>query len=295
MCAVFEQWDITSSVGLTALGVASARAVETDRADPLVSDPYAAAFVRAADSPRPLPARLEDTSVAGDGWFRHSRYLGVRSRFFDEYFAASTAAGIHQVVLLAAGLDTRAYRLDWPDGCELYEVDQPKVLAFKRTVLDEQAASARCRRHEVATDLRDDWESALLGAGFDPRRPTAWLAEGLLPYLPGRAEEGLFEVIHRLSAAGSRLAVERASIDRLATLRDHPLFREAFEEFGADVSQLWNAEPRRDCADWLRSAGWTAAAESAQQAGQRYGLPMDDPFDEVMGTATLLTATREHG
>ncbi|WP_216213676.1 SAM-dependent methyltransferase [Amycolatopsis aidingensis] len=292
MCAVFEQWDITSSVGLTALGVASARAVETDRADRLVSDPYAAAFVRAADSPQPLPARLDDTPVAGDGWFRHSRYLGVRSRFFDEYFALSTGAGIDQVVLLAAGLDTRAYRLDWPDDCDLYEVDQPRVLAFKRTVLDEQAAAARCRRHEVGTDLRDDWESALLRAGFDARRPTAWLAEGLLPYLPGRAEEELFEVIHRLSAVGSRLAVERASIDKLATLREHPAFREAFEEFGADITQLWNAEPRRDCGDWLRSAGWTVSAETARQAGQRYGLPMEGPFDDVMGTATLLTADR---
>ena len=132
-------------------------------------------------------------------------YQGVRSRFFDE---ALLGAGTRQVVLLAAGLDARALRLGWPSGTTVFEVDQPRVLGFKDEVIDSVGGTPTARRVTVPVDLRHDWPAALTAAGFDPRLPTAWLAEGLLPYLPADAERLLFERVHALSAPGSRIAVE---------------------------------------------------------------------------------------
>ena len=94
--------------------------------------------------------------------------MAVRTKFFDEFFLDATKAGIKQAVILASGLDSRAYRLTWPAGTVVYEVDQPQVIEFKTRTLAELGAAPTADRRVVAIDLRDDWPAALRAAGFDP-------------------------------------------------------------------------------------------------------------------------------
>lgn len=207
-----DTWAITESVGATALGVAAARAVETAATNPLIRDEFAKVLVSSAGT---AWARLADADLAwldGDQLGRRVHrvacdYQAVRTHFFDEYFGAAVDAGVRQVVILAAGLDARAYRLNWPAGTVVYEIDQPSVLEYKAGILQSHGAVPTARRHAVAVDLRDDWPAALIAAGFDGTQPTAWLAEGLLPYLPGDAADRLFDMVTALSAPGSQVAV----------------------------------------------------------------------------------------
>src|SRR6202030_3962633 len=214
-----DTWDIATSVGTTAVMVAAARAAETDRPDPLIRDPYAKLLVSEAGTgvwENMLDGSLLDKVEAIDpeaaAVFQHMRsYQAVRTHFFDAHFTGAVAAGIRQVVILASGLDSRAYRLDWPAGTTVYEIDQPKVLEYKSATLAAHGATPSADRHEVAIDLRQDWPAALIAEGFDPKAPTAWLAEGLLMYLPAEAQDRLFTQITELSAPGSRVAAETAA------------------------------------------------------------------------------------
>ncbi|CPZ93427.1 S-adenosyl-L-methionine-dependent methyltransferase [Mycobacteroides abscessus] len=168
-----DQWDIVSSVGFTALMVSSFRALETTRTEPLIRDEYAHAFVEASGEPRLTEALAAGTPESE--WDTATVYLvnhlAVRTKYFDEFFAAATGSGIQQVVILAAGLDSRVYRLPWPDGTVVYELDQPKVLEFKDHVLREEHAVPLAERREVAVDLRDDWIAALGGRASTPLNP----------------------------------------------------------------------------------------------------------------------------
>lgn len=282
MVGMPDEWDIANGVGLTALAVAAARAVETASANGLVRDRYAQAFVRAAK----LPVSLEHAAPAGH-WAGVTSYMGLRSRFFDDYFAA---ASVDQVVILAAGLDTRAYRLNW-SGCHVYEVDQPRVLAFKQQVLDAAGAVATCHSHPVATDLREDWAGALLAAGFEPARPTAWLAEGLLFYLPPKAEETLFDTINELSAPGSHIAVEELP-DRAILETADTLLGKVIAPAGVNMAELLNNEPRPDPVDRLRSLGWRVTAAKVAELYAHYRRPLPELLDGVLGYSQfLVTAT----
>ncbi len=272
--AVSAQWDIVTGVGFTALAVAAGRAMETHRDGGLVSDPYAEAFVRAADTPIELPTRPDEVEEDPDvPWATMARYMGVRSRYFDEYFSAATTEA-SQAVLLAAGLDTRAFRLDWPAGTAVYELDAPKVLAFKDRVLDEHGAHPRADRRTVAVDLREEWTKPLRAAGFDPSRPSAWLAEGLLPFLPNAAKQHLLSAVDQLTAAGSSIELEYVA--DLASLRRDPEFQQRrarmSEKTGFDITQLWPDEEEDFPVDaWLREHGWTVTVEHVDDAAQRYG------------------------
>lgn len=282
MASSSQEWDIVTGVGLTALAVAAARAMETASEDGLVDDPYAAAFVRAAEPPRPLPLA---PPAPDETWAAMSSYMGVRSRFFDEYFAE---AKTEQVVILAAGLDARAYRLDWT-GRDVYEIDQPRVLEFKQGVLDAEGAQPRCRRHPVAVDLRDDWAAALTAAGFDPSRSTAWLAEGLLPYLPPGAEEGLFDTILALSAPGSHVAVEHLP-DHGALIAGESSMKAAAEKLGVNMDGLLSPEPRRDPIAWLRSKDWAVEVATVTEVYERYERPLPPMFVESLAQGQLFVA-----
>src|SRR6202035_393416 len=171
-----------------------------------------------------IPAKLAESDPDAAAIFEYMQsYQGVRTHFFDAYFSTAVAAGIRQVVILASGLDSRAYRLDWPAGTTVFEIDQPKVLEYKAATLAAHGATPSADRHEVAIDLRQDWPAALIAEGFDPKAPTAWLAEGLLMYLPAEAQDRLFTQITELSAPGSRVAAETAanhSDERRQELRD---------------------------------------------------------------------------
>ena len=300
-----DTWDIATSVGSTAVMVAAARAAETAKPDPLISDPYAAILVAGAGAgfwefmlDDTIPAKLAESDPDAAAIFEYMQsYQGVRTHFFDAYFATAVAAGIRQVVILASGLDSRAYRLDWPAGTTVFEIDQPKVLEYKAATLAAHNATPSADRHEVPIDLRQDWPAALCDAGFDPAVPTAWLAEGLLMYLPADAQDRLFEQISRLSAAGSRVAVETAGShapQRREEMRGR--FERIAEELGMpeviDISDLTYDDPdRADVAEWLNAHGWAATAEPSHEVQRRLGRHVEVPMDGD-AFATFVTAER---
>jgi methyltransferase (TIGR00027 family) len=298
----YEQWDIVSSVGFTALMVAAGRAVETNRDGGLVDDPWAERFVDAAGTPQRLPTRPEegwprtgqDPAVAAEVdafWSVMTTYQGVRSRYFDAALTAATERGIDQVVLLAAGLDSRAVRLSWAAGTTVYEVDQPAVLEFKDEVLAEHGAQPRCDRRVVGVDLRDDWVSALRAAGFDPQRPSVWLAEGLLPFLPAAAEADLFAAVDELSAPGSTVAVEHFA-PVFENSAAHPAIVAFGAPFGMDLRDLAQTEPRTGPAERLTGMGWSVEAIPSPDAAAGFGRPLPALGSGIRMNSVLLTATR---
>ncbi|EFV11971.1 SAM-dependent methyltransferase [Segniliparus rugosus] len=256
-----DSWSITESVGATALMVAVGRALEARQPQPLASDPFAEQFVRAAGEgfwAKALDGDIDLTSLPKPRFADRIRdHMAVRTRFFDDLFDQAARSGVRQFVILAAGLDSRAWRLDWPDGSAVYELDQPQVLAFKTQTLAGHTPKADYT--PIAVDLRDDWPAALADAGFDPAKPTAWLAEGLLAYLPAAAQNLLFERIATLSAPGSHVGVNARIGGNYAAER--PFWQQAREELAAqgldlDMQDLIYAEDRDDPADWLSARGW---------------------------------------
>jgi methyltransferase (TIGR00027 family) len=289
-----DTWDIATSVGSTAVMVAAARANETDQPDALIQDPYARILVAGAGTgvwegvaDNELSQRLSAVDPEMATVFTHMRnYQAVRTHYFDAFFADVVSAGIRQIVILASGLDSRAYRLDWPTDTDVFEIDQPLVLEYKANKLAEHGVQPAARRHEVPVDLRLDWPTALREAGFDPSRRTAWLAEGLLMYLPADAQDRLFENIGELSAPGSRVAAE--------TMRDQPTdrreemrlrFQRVAEQLGMtgtpDIGDLTYDDPdRANLAEWLNAHGWRASDLDSQQEMRRLGRWVDVPFRE---------------
>jgi methyltransferase (TIGR00027 family) len=284
-------WDIVSGVGVTALGAAAMRALEGYQAEPLVLDPYAAAFVKAAADqlPAAIPLTPEDAAADPDfPWSGMGHYVGVRSRFFDDFVAAAAEGGSRQTVILAAGLDTRAFRLDWLPGATVYEIDAPMVLAFKDSVLAGQGAAARCDRRTVTADLRADWPAALKEAGFDPAAPTAWLAEGLFPYLPDEAMDFLLGHVHKLSAPGSRIAVDHMPGGTSAI--GGSLQREIATRAGEELTTIWIAGQQHDPASWLLTHGWTASVSQVSWVASAYGRPMADMQPENLRVMQFVSA-----
>jgi methyltransferase (TIGR00027 family) len=299
-----DSWDITESVGATALSVAASRAAETAQPDPLIRDEFAyllassagPAWARLASA---TPDWLDDDDERGRHVYLMSRnYQAVRTHFFDGYFSDTMTAGIRQVVILASGLDSRAYRLGWPDGTDVFEIDQPKVLAYKAATLTAHAAEPKARRHAVPVDLRDDWPAALVDAGFDRAKPTAWLAEGLLPYLPADAQDRLFDMLTTLSAADSQLAVEGfnpndwyLSDKRRAAWRERSALMRS--RLGIDInieSLTYRDANRSDAAQWLTDHGWHVDTVASSDEMARLGRPVPDDLAEASVTSLLLRA-----
>lgn len=301
-----DSWGITESVGATALAVAAARAAETARDDALIRDEFADVLVTTAGPVWARLAQVEPDWLADDDdqgrrmndMMRN--YQAVRTHFFDAYFTAAADAGVRQVVILAAGLDARAYRLAWPGGTDVYEIDQPKVLEYKTDTLDGHGAVPSSQRHPVPVDLRDDWPAALTAAGFDSKRPTAWLAEGLLPYLPADAQDRLFEQLTALSAPGSRVAVEAFAVgsaemsdERRAEWRAR--VEETRERLGLDidVEALTYDEPHRnDAAQWLADHGWAVDPVGSREEMARLGRPVPEDLEESTFSSVFLRARR---
>lgn len=290
-----DSWAITELVGATALGVAASRAAETAGSDPLIRDEFARVLVSSAG---PAWARLTDPELAwldGDEHGRRAHRIGidyqaVRTHFFDEYFADAVEAGIRQVVILAAGLDSRAYRLKWPDGMAVYEIDQPKVLQYKAEVLQQHGAAPTASRRPVPVDLRDDWPTALAAAGFDRSQPTAWLAEGLLPYLPSDAQDRLFDMFTALSAPHSQVAIEVFGMNSRSNSQRWLRMR---ERLGLDVNvqALTYHEPdRSDAAQWLTDHGWQVQTVDNREEMARLGRPVPQDLAEDAVRSTLLRA-----
>jgi methyltransferase (TIGR00027 family) len=290
-----DTWAVSESVGATALGVAAARAVETAGENPLIRDEFARILVSSAG---PAWTRLADAELAWLDGDQHGQrvhrvgcdYQAVRTHFFDEYFGAAVSAGIRQVVILAAGLDSRAYRLSWPAGTAVYEIDQPKVLEYKTGILQSHGAVPTANRCPVPVDLRDDWPAALMAAGFDRSQPTAWLAEGLLPYLPSDAQDRLFEMFTALSAPDSQVAVEVFGMNSKGNSRRWLRMR---ERLGLDVNvqALTYHEPdRSDAIQWLAGHGWQVHGVDNRDEMARLGRPVPEDLDDEAVRSTLLRA-----
>jgi methyltransferase (TIGR00027 family) len=298
-----DSWEITESVGATALGVASARAKETESDDPLIRDPFARVFLDAAGdgvwnwhSGRDLPAEvLEAEPELPLQMEAMVSYMASRTKFFDTFFLDAANAGITQAVILAAGLDARSWRLPWPDGVTVYELDQDRVLDFKLTTLHNHGAEPVVNRVEVAVDLRHDWPKALREAGFDPSQPSVWSAEGLMPYLPAAAQELLFERVNELTAPGSRVAVEalgpnfldedvRAKRrERMDRMRDILANVDPDREIPR-TDELWYFEEREPVGEWFARHGWTVTVTPTPELMAGFGRsPAKEAEDRVPG------------
>ncbi|MBV9321573.1 MAG: class I SAM-dependent methyltransferase [Mycobacterium sp.] len=283
-----DTWDPASSVGATATMVAASRALASQGPDALLDDPLADPLVRAVGLD-PLIRFIDgEISLEDDPLLNRktrTEQIAVRTRFFDDFFASATDAGVRQAVILASGLDTRAYRLPWPAGTVVYEIDQPQVIDFKTNTLADIGAAPTVDRRAVGIDLRDDWPAALRQQGFDLNQPTAWSAEGLLPYLPPDAQDRLFDDITALSRPGSQLATEHVP-DPHAFSSDERTQRisERWRRLGfqLNMADLFYKGERSVVIDYLTTHGWQVTAHPARKLYERNGFEF--PEDEMMAT-----------
>ncbi|MBB5164422.1 SAM-dependent methyltransferase [Mycobacterium sp. AZCC_0083] len=304
-----DTWDLASSVGATATAVAAFRAIASQGPDALLDDPWADPLVRAVgidtfvklvDGETTATAETTDPLVSRAAM---REQMTVRTRFFDDFFTTGVApattsgqatdSGVRQAVILASGLDTRAYRLAWPAGTVVYEIDQPDVIEFKTRTLAGLGAHPTAQRRTIAIDLRDDWPAALLQAGFITSVPTVWSAEGLLAYLPPEAQDRLFDNITDLSAPGSRVASEYMDMRGLPSDWAEQL-TERSKRLGSTVNlaELIYTGERNDAADYLKTHGWQVGILGANEAHAANGFePPDNDMRAFGGNYGYLSAT----
>ena len=296
-----DTWDLASSVGATATMVAAARAMASRAPDPLIDDPFAEPLVRAVGLE--FFVKLVDGEVSmmesDDPNFNPLRVIdvmAVRTKFFDDFFLTSTTAGIRQAVILASGLDSRAYRLPWPPGTVVYEIDQQAVIGFKTGTLSALGANPAAEHRPVAVDLRDDWPAALRANGFDASQPTAWSAEGLLAYLPPDAQDRLFDHITALSANGSRLATEFHPDGPAAMAERQKVMADQWKQRGLDLdlSTLMYHGERTPATDYLAAHGWRLSTQTRTEVFAAYGREMaDDDATAALRNSIAITAIRD--
>jgi methyltransferase (TIGR00027 family) len=293
-----DSWDLASSVGATATAVAARRAMASKGPNPLIDDPLAEPLVNAVGVDAFIRMMNGEIDLAEDDPAFTPRRLGegmaVRTRFFDSFLLDAAQAGIRQAVILASGLDTRAYRLPWPAGTVLCEIDQPKVIEFKTRTLAGIGATPTADRRAVGVDLRDDWPAALRDNGFDNAAPTAWIAEGLLGYLPPEAQDRLFDHITALSAAGSRLGTGYV-----------PNIRDRIAKRGREISERWRRlglnlnwadlvypGERNDVVAYLGDRGWESTVHSTPELYAQNGFEFpDQPSMVAFGDIKYVSAT----
>jgi methyltransferase (TIGR00027 family) len=284
-----DTWDLANSVGATATMVAAARAAATKRPQPVINDPFAEPLVRAVGLDvfnRVASGELDfDGDEGGVGIPRMTDTFAARARFYDDYFTEATEAGIRQVVIVAAGLDSRAYRLPWPAGTTVYEIDQPEVIEFKTSTLSKIGAQPTTEHRTIGIDLREDWPAALQAAGFDTAQPTAWLAEGvLIGFLPPEAEVRLLDNVISLSAKGSRLAADYGTItgpsEQAQEQAQH--MAEGWRRHGLDldIASLTYPGEHTDVAAHLEGHGWEATRSGLADLFAAAGLPELDEADQ---------------
>jgi methyltransferase (TIGR00027 family) len=291
-----DRWDLATSVGATATMVAASRALASDPEYALIDDPFAAPLVRAVGIDVYTRLVNGEIPVEEDSDFNPERMaqgMACRTRFYDDFFLEATQTGIGQAVILASGLDARAYRLSWPSGTVVYEVDMPEVIEFKTLTLSDLGAEPTAERRAVAVDLRDDWASALKEAGFDTQGPSAWSAEGLLVYLPDEAQDALFDNITALSAPGSRLAFEFVPDTRIFQDQRWRAHHDRMRELGFEIDfndLVYHAE-RSHILDYVTSAGWQTSPLSVAELHEANGFVYpDDELAAAFADVTYASA-----
>ncbi|MCV7165981.1 SAM-dependent methyltransferase [Mycobacterium stomatepiae] len=272
-----DSWDLASSVGATATMVAASRALASREPDPLLDDRFAEPLVRAVG--HPFFTRMLDGDIPLDDADvpltvrQRCEQMAVRTRFFDNFFLAATESGIRQVV---------------------FEVDQPEVIVFKGTTLAQIGAEPAAERRAVGVDLRDDWPTALRDNFFDTSAPTAWIAEGLLPYLPPDAQDRLLDNITALSVPGSRLATENITDMGVFTDERARALRSGWQKHGLDfdVADLVWIGDRRQAGEHLADTGWTVTQHPTEDlcAENGFALPEHELLAEFRRAISYLSA-----
>ncbi|AKK26285.1 class I SAM-dependent methyltransferase [Mycobacterium sp. EPa45] len=291
-----DSWDLATSVGTTATMVAAARAVASREPNALIDDPFAAPLVRAVGIDvftKMVEGELNLADLEGGETARvMTNVMAVRTRFFDDFFLDAGAAGVRQAVILASGLDSRSYRLDWPSGTVVYEIDQPKVIEFKTGTLAELGASPTADLRSVSIDLREDWPSALRANGFDDTKPTAWSAEGLLVYLPPEAQDRLFDNITALSAPGSRLSTEYHPDGGAGLAARSKAISEQWRDRGLELNMadLFYAGDRNPVTGYLEGLGWDVNARARAELFAAYGrsFPETDLTESLRNSMSVI-------
>ncbi|ANR90470.1 SAM-dependent methyltransferase [Mycobacterium avium] len=294
-----DTWNLASSVGATATMVAAARAAATRRPRPVLTDEYAEPLVRAVGLDvftKLASGELDPDDLERDvGFARMVDTFAARGRFYDDYFAAAGKAGLRQVVIVASGLDARPYRLSWPAGTTVYEIDQPEVIAFKTATLSRIGAAPTAELRTIGIDLRQDWPAALQDAGFDAAQPTAWLAEGvLIGFLPPEAEVRLLDSITPLSAEGSRFAADYGSLNDASQASTEQARRttEGWRRRGLDmdIAALTYPGKHTDVAAHLGADGWATTTFGLADLFAAAGLP--ELTEAEQGPAATLSFVR---
>ncbi|MGO9031773.1 class I SAM-dependent methyltransferase [Mycobacterium sp.] len=294
-----DTWDLATSVGATATMVAAGRARASISDHPVIEDQFAQPLVRAVGVDfviRWAAGELDpaDVDIPDHPWGMQpmTDLLAVRTRFIDRSVADATAAGARQAVILASGLDARGYRLSWPSDMTVFEIDQPQVIDFKTATLGALGAKPTADVRAVSVDLRDDWPAALRQAGFDAQRPTAWIAEGLLAFLPPEAQDRLLDNITTLSANGSRLVAE-IFLNSPESLQIMHTAAAKWYQHGLDthIDDLWYGGERHDVATYLNQRGWQTVRTLVRELLADAALPVparnDGQSDNYLCTATL--------
>jgi methyltransferase (TIGR00027 family) len=294
-----DTWDPATGVGMTATFGAAARAVATNKG--ILNDPFAEALVRAAGVAS-FTRLVENEQYAADGGDDPvmgglMNVLAVHTRFLDHFLADAGRAGIRQAVILASGLDTRPYRLWWPPGTTVYEIDQPGVIDFKTEVLRGLGARVTANRCAVGTDLRQDWLAALRRVGFDASQPTVWIAEGLLVgYLPPDGQDRLLQDVTAVSPVGSRFAADHMPTWSPAQVQAGRSFVDRWRQFGLDVdlAELTYQGEYRYAPEYLAAYGWETVERNVVELFAAMGIPGGPRVSrrDVAVTPVYLTATR---
>jgi methyltransferase (TIGR00027 family) len=275
-----EQPTTGASLGATAHWAAAVRALESKREDALFKDPWAAAL--AGEPGEAWIAQRSPESVVP---------MILRTRYFDDFLKRiSQQEGLRQIVLVAAGLDTRAFRLAWPAKTRFFELDQPEVLAYKEQVLLAAGAKPACERQIVAVDLTGDWQERLNECGFDRQQPSGWLLEGLLFYLSDSHIRELLNNISNLAAPGSWIGFDIINSSVLTS----------------PLTQKWVAMQAASGAPWIGSMddpagflaghGWSASLSQAGAPEANFGrwlLPVIPVLMPNMPHNWFVTAYKE--
>ena len=273
-----DTWDPATSVGTTATLAATARALAT-RAG-LITDPFAEPLVRAvglnfftqvASGERALSDLGDD-----NGFALLTDLFAVRTRFFDNFLSDAGRAGIRQAVILASGLDARPYRLWWPTGTTVFEIDQPQVIEFKTQTLRALQATPTADRRAVGIDLRREWPQALRRLGFDATKPTAWIAEGLfIGFLTPTTHDRLLKNVTAMSATGSRMAADYLPKELGPCSSQEHTLAERWRPYGFEgsMTELTYPEEQHDTAQSLAALGWKTFVADLADLFTATGLP----------------------
>jgi methyltransferase (TIGR00027 family) len=277
---MIEKSTSNNPLSSTARWTAAARALESARGDRLFYDPWATALAGAEGAA--WAANRSPDSLAP---------MVLRIRFFDDFLQRITRENVvRQVVLMAAGLDTRAFRLSWPVGTSLFELDQPAVLQEKEQILRSAGAQPTCTRHIIEADLTHPWKEPLIKAGFDPERSSVWLLEGFLFYLPKNSITQILDEANALSAPGSWLGFDIINSKTLTS----PYTRQ-WIEMQARSGAPWIGM-LDDPVGFLAARGWTAAISQAGAPDANHGrwrLPVIPVTQPEMPHNWFVTAQKE--